>query len=90
MHTDEIYFRDTAHGFIAWAVALVISTAFFMSYATALAARPTTAADATRNYFVDMLFRTDHPTTARADQALRDEAGTVMAEALRRPETKPI
>jgi hypothetical protein len=23
IHTDEVYFRDTAHGFLAWAVALV-------------------------------------------------------------------
>lgn len=24
-HTDEIYFRDTAHGFLAWAVSLLVS-----------------------------------------------------------------
>lgn len=24
IHTDEVYFRDTAHGFLAWAVGLVI------------------------------------------------------------------
>ena len=28
IHTDEVYFRDTAHGFIAWCVALVMSAAF--------------------------------------------------------------
>src|SRR6202042_3939632 len=28
LHTDEVYFRDTAHGFLAWCVALVISAAF--------------------------------------------------------------
>src|SRR5450631_1442356 len=28
IHTDEVYFRDTAHGFLAWAVALVITAAF--------------------------------------------------------------
>src|ERR1700733_9070193 len=25
VHTDEVYFRDTAHGFLVWAVALVVS-----------------------------------------------------------------
>ena len=25
VHTDEVFFRDTAHGFLAWAVAVVIS-----------------------------------------------------------------
>lgn len=24
-HTNEIYFRDTAHGFLTWAVALLVS-----------------------------------------------------------------
>src|SRR5579859_6503166 len=28
IHTDEVYFRDTAHGFLAWCVALVMSAAF--------------------------------------------------------------
>ena len=27
VHTDEVYFRDTAHGFLAWAVAAVIMAA---------------------------------------------------------------
>lgn len=26
-HTDEVYFRDTAHGFLAWAVAALVSAA---------------------------------------------------------------
>ncbi len=29
VHTDEVFFRDTAHGFLAWAVATVIAAAFF-------------------------------------------------------------
>src|SRR3984885_4326653 len=28
LHTDEVYFRDTAHGFLAWCAALVMSAAF--------------------------------------------------------------
>jgi hypothetical protein len=33
IHTDEVYFRDTAHGFLAWAVGLVITAAFLASAA---------------------------------------------------------
>jgi hypothetical protein len=33
-HTDEVYFRDTAHGFLVWAVGLVIAAAFLTSAAT--------------------------------------------------------
>ena len=29
--TDEVYFRDTAHGFLAWAVATLVSAAFLSS-----------------------------------------------------------
>src|ERR1700720_4993233 len=36
IHTDEVYFRDTAHGFLAWAVALVITAAFLAAAATAM------------------------------------------------------
>jgi len=35
-HTDEVYFRDSAHGFLAWAVATVIGVAFLASAATAI------------------------------------------------------
>jgi hypothetical protein len=31
VHSDEIYFRDTAHGFLAWAVAAVITAAALAS-----------------------------------------------------------
>jgi hypothetical protein len=35
LHTDEVYFRDTAHGLISWAVGIVITAAFLTSAATA-------------------------------------------------------
>ena len=28
VHTDEVYFRDTAHGFLAWAAATLVTAAF--------------------------------------------------------------
>jgi hypothetical protein len=33
VHSDEVYFRDTAHGFLVWAVGLVITAAFLASAA---------------------------------------------------------
>ncbi len=36
IHTDEVYFRDTAHGFLAWAVGVVITAAFLTSAATSI------------------------------------------------------
>ncbi|MEO5733166.1 MAG: hypothetical protein ABIN96_12210, partial [Rubrivivax sp.] len=31
VHTDEVYFRDTAHGFLAWAVATLVTAAMLSS-----------------------------------------------------------
>jgi hypothetical protein len=36
VQTDEVYFRDTAHGLISWAVGIVITAAFLTSAASAI------------------------------------------------------
>lgn len=90
LHTHEVYFRDTAHGFLVWAVALVLSSLFFVSYAAAIttAGREATngaQANGANNYFVDSLFRSDRPASVN-DQAARAEADTVLAHALLQPD----
>lgn len=37
VHSDEVFFRDTAHGFLVWAVGLVITASMLASAAAALA-----------------------------------------------------
>jgi hypothetical protein len=66
LHTDEVFFRDTAHGFLSWALATVVGavlvavsgTVGATVTVTAGAAQGTmrNAADPSR-YFVDTLFR---------------------------------
>lgn len=36
VHVDEVYFRDTAHGFLVWAVSMVITAAFLGSAVTSI------------------------------------------------------
>ncbi len=36
VHTDEVFFRDTAHGFLVWAVGVVITASFLTSAAASL------------------------------------------------------
>jgi hypothetical protein len=94
LHTHEVYFRDTAHGFLVWAVGLVITAVFFASAAASMAggaARGASVAADTQalngnQYFVDSLFRTDHPATGENDPAVRSEAGLIFANGLRQPE----
>lgn len=99
IHTDEVYFRDTAHGFLVWAVGLVITAAFLASAVTSMvggtaqlgagaSARATgVQAEAPLDpnaYFVDTLFRSDRPaTTDQNDAYVRAEVGRILANALR-------
>ena len=98
IHTDEVYFRDTAHGFLAWAVAFVITAAFLASAATSMVGASVSSTAAVggtatgvqpegrdidpNGYFVDMLFRSD---SARPDSnaSMRGEAGRIFTNALR-------
>lgn len=36
VHTDEVYFRDTAHGFLAWSIATLVTAAVLSSAITGL------------------------------------------------------
>jgi hypothetical protein len=71
VHADEVYFRDTAHGFLAWAFASVLGAILLASPATSLlggAASGATQALANSSQssgpmdgYVDTLLRSDTP-----------------------------
>jgi hypothetical protein len=96
VHTDEVYFRDTAHGFLVWAVGLVITASFLASAATSIAggaARKedngaTVAAGAETRmlnpnaYFVDTLLRSNGSASDRNDASVRGEVDRIFAHAL--------
>src|SRR4029079_9261084 len=44
VHSDEVYFRDTAHGFVAWAFASVLGAAVLATPATSLLSGAVTGA----------------------------------------------
>jgi hypothetical protein len=64
LHTDETYFRDSAHGFMAWAIGTIILATVLASAAGVIvggmAANPGLVPDR-NSYFVDMLFRSNQP-----------------------------
>jgi hypothetical protein len=74
VHSDEVYFRDTAHGFIAWALASVLGAVLLASPAGSLisgsASGVTQGAAASRSGpmdgYVDMLLRSDTPASQAA------------------------
>jgi hypothetical protein len=63
VHTDEVFFRDTAHGFLAWALGTLIVAGVLTSATTSAinaggrAAATVTATASQNGYYVDLLFR---------------------------------
>jgi hypothetical protein len=83
LHADEAYFRDTAHGVLAWAVAVVVSAGLLASAAgallggTALNANTGKATDPTA-YIADTLYRPAKPDAAPAPAEIRAEASRIL------------
>jgi len=97
IHTDEVYFPDTAHGFLLWAVGLVITASFLSSAAASIVGATqgaTSFSTAGGNgtvtelpggqkldpsgYFIDTLFRSDHPSADRSYAPVRAEAARIQ------------
>ena len=88
IHDDEVFFRDTAHGFLSWSLATVLTAAFLASAAASIVGSAAQAAsgpaaiqanDGYDAYYVDTLFRTNHPGAIPIDAAVRAEAGRIFA-----------
>jgi hypothetical protein len=97
VHTHEVYFRDTAHGFLVWAVGLVITATFLTSAAasmlggvarvSAMAADPSAPAAlreavGTNGYIVDSLLRTNSIGNETERAPVRAEVGLIFANDL--------
>jgi hypothetical protein len=82
IHTTEVQFRDTAHGFLAWAVASVIGAVLLASPANSLiggvlsgasqAAANSTASSSPVDGYVDTLLRPDNPSGQGVQQSPAD------------------
>lgn len=93
IHTDEVFFRDTANGFVAWAVALVLSVAFLASTASSMAGSAAEARASSANaaatpladpnmYYVDALFRSGRAGET-GDAAVKGEAERILIRTLK-------
>jgi hypothetical protein len=80
VHSDEVYFRDTAHGFIAWALASVLGAVLLASPASSLigggasavtqgAAVAASQSSGPMDGYVDALLRSDKPAAQSAGNA---------------------
>ena len=96
VHSDEVYFRDTAHGFLAWSVALVITAAFLTSAAASMmgstsggglkgasGAQAESHSIGPNAYFVDSLLRSADTKTDSDSGFVRSEVEVILANDLR-------
>jgi hypothetical protein len=92
VHTHEIYFRDTAHGFLAWAFATVLSAAVLTTAAShivggASVGLPQAAGSAAGpiDGYVDRLLRADPGTNRNAGDpgTSRNELGRLLTSSFR-------
>ena len=98
LHTNEVFFRDTAHGLIAWAVGILLTTSVLAGAttkilgaatqgATAAAAQATSSQGAPSNpadIYVDRLFRTNAaPAGTAPTGAATGNADATRSEVLR-------
>jgi hypothetical protein len=92
LHTNEVFFRDTAHGFVAWAFATIISVSLLGTAIThivggaaagaAASAAQTAANSNPAQIYVDRLFRRDSaPGSNAAGAAPAPDAGSAAGTA---------
>ncbi len=86
VHTTEVHFRDTAHGFLAWAAASVIGAVLLASPASSLIggtlsgatqAAANSAQSSPMDRYVDTLFRSDNQ-SASGQQNSSDTRGEMV------------
>ena len=96
VHTDEVHFRDTAHGFLVWAVSLVATAAFLASAAAAMAGGTASIANSPAmsnstgaensigpyDYFIDTMLRGDRAAPDASRAVLHNEALGVFAHSM--------
>lgn len=96
-HTHEVFFRDTAHGLLSWAIATIVTVGLLASAAASLvgagvhaaatvvsgAAQGAApiAADQAREYTTDVLFRQEQPNPNTPAADTRAEASRILAGA---------
>ncbi len=101
VHTHEVFFRDTAHGFLSWALATVAGTILLAAAAASVIgggvhAAATMAGGASQavasslsGYDVDALFRSDRPDPAAGTQDVAAQATRILAMGISNGDVPP-
>lgn len=95
IHTHEVFFRDTAHGFLAWAVALFLGLCLVLMPAAALVGGVSSITGAAAShsgpgggmdmsaYVTDSLFRSEPPSATPIDADTKAEAAYILSKGVK-------
>jgi hypothetical protein len=101
VHTHEVFFRDTAHGFLSWALTTIVGTALLAVATSSIVgggvrAASTAAGEAAQaatsgvsGYSVDSLFRSDHVDASASNQDVAAQASRILANGVRNGDVAP-
>jgi hypothetical protein len=101
VHTHEVFFRDTAHGFLSWALATTVGTVLLAAAASPVVGSGVRAAStvaggaaqaatsAVSGYSVDSLFRADRIDASASNQDVAAQATRILANGLRNGDVPP-
>jgi hypothetical protein len=83
VHNDEVHFRDTAHGLLAWAVATLVMVGLLAGGTRAILGEAANSAGAsqpatTGSYYSDMILRTPEVSQETDNSALRAEVNRIF------------
>ncbi len=81
-HTHEVFFRDTAHGFVMWALATVLVACVVAAAGLGAVKATASAAQAPYAYEIDSLFRPAQAGAPAATPAPDAEVGRIIANSL--------
>jgi hypothetical protein len=89
VHAQEVFFRDTAHGFLAWGFATVVSAAFLAAAASNIAGFASSglasASGGPVDYYVDAMLRSNSNASPNSTdlEATRREISQILTTGLR-------
>jgi hypothetical protein len=101
VHTHEVFFRDTAHGFLSWALTTIIGTALLAAATSSVVSGAVRAASTVTSgaaqaatssvsgYAVDSLFRSDHVDAATSTQEVAAQATRILGNGVRNGDVPP-
>jgi hypothetical protein len=100
VHSHEVFFRDTAHGFLAWGFATVLGAAFLAAAASniaggassvGLSATRSAVAGAPADYYVDALLRPNPSASPNTTdlRATRREIADILMTGVRDGDVRP-